>query len=540
MIFPVEPSDFLLLIRRRLALILILTSAGLAFSIYSTSKMTPMYSSTATIFVSTPPSISDPLQVSGNKLGDLATGNNFTQARVKSYATIINNVATLKPVVEELKLSGGPEALASRVSAVAPPNTVLMYVTAVDPNPVLASKIANSVANHFSETVLNIELNSISDKTKVIKLSVVQDAQPNFKPVSPRKNFNYLLGIFAGAMLALTIALILRYLDKSMKSEKDLGETQLLGVIAFDSLAIEKPLVPQLGAYSVRTEAFRIFRTNLLHMLDQVNSNCTALSSCFSGEGKTTATLNLGFTIAQAGFKVVIVEADMRRPGISKYLTGLIPNFQKNKFGLSNLLIEKNSLSMKRKIHSATTLISKTNLSLILSGETPDNPSELLEGERFNELIDILCSTYDYVLIDTPPVLAVADATIISRFTENIVLLVHAGSTSKRNFEAAREAIRGVGVTLNGAILNKVPKHKAGDHYGYTYSDPMNGYYRYSYDYKPEEPAQISKNPVKSAILRTFQNGRKRDSDTKLEPTRNVQSDNAVSYAELLKKFNLD
>ena len=84
------PADFLLLLRRRLALILILTTAGLSFAIYSTSKITPMYAATATIFVSTPPSFTDPTQSGGNKLGDLATGNNFTQARVKSYATIIN------------------------------------------------------------------------------------------------------------------------------------------------------------------------------------------------------------------------------------------------------------------------------------------------------------------------------------------------------------------------------------------------------------------------------------------------------------------
>ena len=100
-------EELLRLVRRRLALILILGTFGLVFSVYQTSRITPLYDATATIFVSTPPSLNDLGQSSGNKLGELATGNSFTQARVKSYATIVNNASTLEPVISELDLPYG-------------------------------------------------------------------------------------------------------------------------------------------------------------------------------------------------------------------------------------------------------------------------------------------------------------------------------------------------------------------------------------------------------------------------------------------------
>jgi non-specific protein-tyrosine kinase len=482
-----EFDELLRLLRRRLALILILGTIGLSISIYQTSKITPLYSSTATIFVSTPPSTSDIGQSSGNQLGELATGSNFSQARVKSYATIINNAATLEPVILELDLPYGVQELATQVSATAPTNTVLMYVTAVNKDPVLASKIANSVAYNFSETVLNIELNSTLDLTQVIKLSVVRSAQPEFTPVSPRKNFNYFVGLFAGLMTALLVSLFLKFLDKSIKSEKDLGVTPLLGVVAFDSSASLTPLVPQLGTYEIRTEAFRLLRTNVLHVLDDKDRNCLAVSSCFSGEGKTTTTLNLGFTIAKAGFSVVIIEADMRRPGLLKYLIQYDKASTVPALGLSNLLEMKDFSAIKRKVKTSIGLIADTGLEILFAGSIPENPSELLGGDNFIDLVEYLKERYDYVIVDTPPILAVADASIVARVTQEILVILHAGETSKRNFEAAREALTGVGVTLSGVMLNKVPKHKAGEHYGYTYSDSKMGYYRYSYVYRPGE-----------------------------------------------------
>jgi len=493
-------EELLLLVRRRLALILILGTLGLAFAVYQTSKITPLFQATATIFVSTPPGVNELGQSSGNKLGELNTGSSFTQARVKSYATIINNPATLKPVIEELELTYEIEELATQVSATAPADTVLIYVKVINPDPALAAKIANSVAFHFSATVLKLELNSSLDPTKIIKLSTVQKAIPDYVPVSPRKNFNYFVGLFLGLMLSLLISLSLRYLDKSIKSESDLGVTPLLGVAAFDPEADSLPIITQLSTYAIRTEAFRLLRTNVLHTLDAKKRNCIAVSSCFSGEGKTTTSLNLAHSMAQAGFSVLIIEADMRRPGLSKYLKKSGLEVTLPKYGLADFLIEDKISSIKKKLTASTLKLQDSHLEILFSGKIPNNPAELLGSDNFVKIIEITKELYDYVIIDTPPVLAVADASIVSRITEEVLLVMHAGRTSRRNFEAAREALLGVGVTLTGVLLNKIPKYKAGEKYGYTYSDPKMGYYRYSYDYRPKEVNNRSDKQAKLSI----------------------------------------
>jgi len=493
-------EELLLLVRRRLALILILGTLGLAFAVYQTSKITPLFQATATIFVSTPPGVNELGQSSGNKLGELNTGSSFTQARVKSYATIINNPETLKPVIEELELTYEIEELATQVSATAPADTVLIYVKVNNPDPALAAKIANSVAFHFSATVLKLELNSSLDPTKIIKLSTVQKAIPDYVPVSPRKNFNYFVGLFLGLMLSLLISLSLRYLDKSIKSESDLGATPLLGVAAFDPDADSLPVITQLSTYAVRTEAFRLLRTNVLHALDSKDRNCIAVSSCFSGEGKTTTSLNLGHSLAQAGFRVLIIEADMRRPGLFKYLQKSDLEINLPKDGLVNFLVEDKISSIKKKLTASTLKLKDSHLEILFSGKVPNNPAELLGSENFVEIVEITKALYDYVIIDTPPVLAVADASIVSRVTEEVLLVMHAGITSKRNFEAARESLLGVGVALTGVLLNKIPKYKAGERYGYTYSDPKMGYYRYSYDYRPKEVNIRSEKQAKLSI----------------------------------------
>jgi len=493
-------EELLLLVRRRLALILILGTLGLAFAVYQTSKITPLFQATATIFVSTPPGVNALGESSGNKLGELNTGSSFTQARVKSYATIINNPETLKPVIEELELTYEIEELATQVSATAPADTVLIYVKVNNPDPALAAKIANSVAFHFSETVLKLELNSSLDPTKIIKLSTVQKAIPDYVPVSPRKNFNYFVGLFLGLMLSLLISLSLRYLDKSIKSESDLGATPLLGVAAFDPDADSLPVITQLSTYAVRTEAFRLLRTNVLHALDSKDRNCIAVSSCFSGEGKTTTSLNLGHSLAQAGFRVLIIEADMRRPGLFKYLQKSDSEINLPKDGLANFLVEDKISSIKKKLTASTLKLKDSHLEILFSGKVPNNPAELLGSENFVEIVEITKALYDYVIIDTPPVLAVADASIVSRVTGEVLLVMHAGITSKRNFEAARESLLGVGVALTGVLLNKIPKYKAGERYGYTYSDPKMGYYRYSYDYRPKEVNSRSEKSAKLSI----------------------------------------
>jgi len=479
-----EYSELLNLIKRRITLILTFLAIGTSFSIYQTANLVPVFEARTTIFVATPPG-SD-LSVGSSQIGQLTTGNTFSQARVKSYASIVNNRGTLDPVINELKLKYSPEQLARNVRAVAIADTVLIEISVRDGDPNLAAAIANSVAKNFSNTVTLIELNTKRGNSELINVSTVKSAVPNPNPIYPRKAFNYILGMFFGGLVGFGLSLLLRILDSSMKNEQDLGDTPLLGVVSFDLLAKSKPLTVKMDTYSSRVEAYRVIRTNVLHYLEKSKKKVLLITSCFAGEGKTTSSLNVAFAIAQSGFKVLVLEADMRRPSFKDHSSDLgIPiNISRTgSFGFSSLLSQKSRVITKRDCLRAITSTNISNMWVLQSGPTPKNPAELLGSDLLVSIIDKLESLFDFIIIDTPPLLAVADATIIARKVNEVLLITHAGETSKRNFNAAKSALSDVDVALAGVVLNKVPKYKRGEVYGYTYSARGKDYYRYSYDY---------------------------------------------------------
>jgi polysaccharide biosynthesis transport protein len=503
-VFNMEFSEFVSLLQRRFGLILTSIAICFAWSFQQTSNAIPIYESTVTVFVATPPSIADSIAGSQSKIGELTTGNTFGQARVKSYASIVNNSSTLEPVVQELGLTYSTEELAESIKSVAVADTVLIQISVQNPDPKLAAEIANSVAKHFSETIQTIELNSTLDLSQLIRASIVKEAVPNFTAVYPRKFFNYVLGIFVGSLLGFGVSLLLKLMDKSLKNEGDIGSTSLLGVIAFDQSAKDFPLTTELDTYHPRTEAFRVIRTNILHELDKNEIQSFLVTSCFAAEGKSTSSLNIGYAISLSGYSVLVIEADMRRPSFKNYAQKLAKDMtetNKSDHGLSTILNNSTAKLTKKILNEHLNQTKFANLWIMPSGPTPSNPAELLGTERFESLIQLAESEFDYVIIDTPPALSVADATVVARVVPKVALVIHAGKTSKNNFQALQSALGDVDVALMGAILNKVPKHKRGERYGYTYSSRQSGYYRYSYDYDSNYGAHSSSNVSKTKIL---------------------------------------
>ncbi|MFM9099721.1 MAG: YveK family protein, partial [Actinomycetota bacterium] len=199
--------------------IAVTTFLGLLISFLVTMSMTPIYKSSAQLFVSTPASAVD--------ISALLTGSSFSQQRVKSYAQIINSPVNLSPVVEELKLKMSAEELSENITASAPLDTVLISLTVSDTNPKRAARIANAVAQQFGITVKSLELQEI-DTESPIKVSIAKFAVPPSAPASPKKTVNYLLGLMLGFGLGFGIASLRKLLDNTVKSEDDLGDIPLL------------------------------------------------------------------------------------------------------------------------------------------------------------------------------------------------------------------------------------------------------------------------------------------------------------------------
>ena len=462
--------DFYKLVVRNFLIILISILIGAGSAYLVTDRQTPLYSANVQLFVSTPGTEGD--------LGALIQGSGFSAQRVKSYAQIINGPQTLLPVIRNLKLEMSYSLLASRVKASAPLDTVLLNVTVKDESATQAARIANAVGRQFSLTANELEVKNASE---TIRVTMVKNAEVPKSPSSPRPLLNILLGILIGLGIGLSIGLVRQLFDLTIKNEDDLGEIPLLAAIGFDKSAEKFPLVTQISRYAPRTEAFRHLRTKIQYSQDGNATRVIAVTSAVPNEGKTSTSINLAISLSNAGLKTCFVDGDLRRPKASKYL-----EMNREKLGLSDFLNESQK-SGKVSFSDYIYPWGDQGLQVIPAGNSMENPAELLEGPSLEKLVKNLRDNFDFVIIDTPPALPVADAAIIASRTDGVIVIVKAGETRKTQFYGVCDSVQTIGSKVLGAVINMIPESRSYDNYGYRYGYGYRGKYR-SYKnvgYKP-------------------------------------------------------
>ncbi len=226
---------------------------------------------------------------------------------------------------------------------------------------------------------------------------------------------------------------------------------------------------------SQMSEAFRALRTSLLLSQADHPPQVILMTSALPREGKTTAAVNLAVTLAQLGDKTLLVDADLRKPGINRALS-LVDG---KHAGLSSYLAGVSSLDLITVPHPAI-----TNLSAIPTGPIPPNPADLLSSRRLTELIAELRARYKFVVIDSPPIMAATDAVILSVLVDGVLLVVRSGETPKEAFTRTRDLLAGVKCHMLGVVLNAVDASSPDYYYSYRY-------YPYSYGgYGREEDTQ--------------------------------------------------
>jgi polysaccharide biosynthesis transport protein len=474
--------DFYKLIIRNFLIIGLTTVMGAGGAFLITERQTPMYSATVQLFISTPATDGD--------LGTLIQGSGFSAQRVKSYAQIINGPQTLLPVISQLKLNTSYSLLASRVKASAPLDTVLLNVSVMDESGTRAASIANAIGKQFSITANELEVES-STSSETIKVTMVKTATIPTSPSSPRPLVNIILGILIGLGLGLTIGLIRQVIDSTIKNEDDLDETPLLAAVGFDKSASKFPLVTQISRYAPRTEAFRHLRTNIQYSQDGKAPRVIAITSAVPNEGKTSSSINLAISLTNAGLRTCFIEADLRKPKTSKYL-----ELDREGLGLADYL--KDAQAGKPVIEKYLQSWGEQGLQIMSAGEIPENPAELLEGAGFSNLINTLRERFDYVILDTPPALPVADAAIIASRTDGVIIIIKAGETKINQFKGVCDSIQSVGSRVIGSVINMIPTSRSYDNYGYRYGYGYSGSYRYSRKYKPYESIYIDETSTES------------------------------------------
>ena len=301
---------------------------------------------------------------------------------------------------------------------------------------------------------------------------MIKPAEVPGSPISPRTRLNLLLGLLLGGLIGVGIAVLRHTLDTSVKSSEALEEaadSTPLGTVIYDPDAGASPLVTLRG--TPRAEAFRTIRTNLQYVDVDNPPRSVVVTSSLPGEGKSTTACNLAIAVAQAGAKVLLLEADLRRPKVAEYL-GV-----DGSRGLTDVLIGKAPLD--------STIIhwNRGMMDFLPAGAIPPNPSELLGSRHMADLLKYLRSRYNVVIIDAPPLLPVTDAAILATVVDGAILVAKYGSTTSEQVADSADALRQVNARILGTVLNFAPVRRR-KKYGYGYE------YGYGYGYESDQPAQ--------------------------------------------------
>jgi capsular exopolysaccharide synthesis family protein len=453
-----ELTDYIRILRKNWLIIVVVTLLGLgAAGLYSLTR-TPLYEAESTVFVSTQ---------AGSSIGELQQGSNFTQSRVSTYTSLVTTPVVINPVIAQLGLGMTAEQLAAKVTATAATNTTLITITVTDADPVRAADIANALGAGLTSAVESLEAVTTADgeASSPVKLTRVRDAIPPFEPSSPNVPLNLALGLLIGLALGVGIAVLRSVLDTRVRSPRDVElvtDRPMIGAIAFDPKAKDRPLIVHDDPLSPRAESFRALRTNL-QFLDMGGRSSFVITSSLPNEGKSTTTINLAIALADAGKRVALLDTDLRKPKVAEYL-GI-----EGGAGLTDVLIGRARLG--------DVMLPWGNRSMYVlpAGKVPPNPSELLGSKNMQSLLEALERDFDVVLCDAPPLLPVTDAAILAKSTSGAIVVVATGRTSRHQLQSAIDALQTVDASVAGIVLSMVPT-RGPDSYGYGYGYGYGGY----------------------------------------------------------------
>lgn len=395
------------------------------------------------------------------------------QSIEEDYKTARNHVQILQEQLEQRKAEANAEA------------EKMVEYNILQRDADTNKQLYDSLAQKVKEATISAGLES----TNIRK---VDSAMAPTAPSRPRKARNIMLAVLVGLVGGVGLALFREYLDNTVKSPDDIesltGLPSLAVVPSLSGLngnghhgksarliAGKTELQPEprveLLSYiqpkSQVSEAFRALRTSLLLSQAEHPPQVILVTSALPREGKTTAAVNLAVTLAQLGDRTLLIDCDLRKPGVRRALGLTIAK----ESGLSSYLAGVSSLEEVITPHPTI-----TNLSAMTTGPVPPSPADLLSSHRMREGIAELRQSFKFVVIDSPPVLAATDAVIVSALTDGVLLVVRSGDTPKEAFTRMRDLLVGVKCRLLGVVLNAV-NSSAPDYY-YSYR-----YYPYAYGY---------------------------------------------------------
>ncbi len=441
--------------------------------------VTPQYEASAMFYVNNTAKVSGDSSQSISS-GDLSTSRNL----VDSYLVILDTRETINEVIAYAGVNRSYREVKDMISAGAVNSTEIICVTVTSPNPNEAEKLANAIAYVMPQRITSIIEGS---STKVVDYAVVPSS-----PSSPSYVKNTILGFLLGLVLGVGMIVLRELFDISVRTEEDVAKVCAHPILASvpDMAAPAKggsyyggkhrskkkggihvagkaALKPQAMIGDklsfTASEAYKLLRTKLQFSFADDGCRVIGLSSALSGEGKSLTSVNLACALAQLNKKVILIDCDMRRPtlaeklriskmpGLSSYLTGQCALME---------LVQPYSPDAK-----------KTFLHVITAGQNPPNPVELLSSARMERMLDALRKSYDYVIIDLPPVGEVSDAMAVAKQTDGMLLVVRQNYCDRVVLSDAVRQFEFIGTRILGVVFNCTAEHtnKYGKRYASSY-----------------------------------------------------------------------
>lgn len=441
-----ESVDFLRSVIRRWQVVLLLGILGGLGGYAYASTLPTMYRATSSVFVSSP---------RGDTTNELVQGFTFTEKLVQSYSQLATMPAVLQPVIDNLELDTTPAALASRVSASTPLNTVIIEVTVINRSPEQSARIANAITRSLATVGQDLAPEGPAGSPS-ITVETVSTAQAPLKPFSP----NLMLLVATGALIGLAIgaafAVLRDMLDTRVRDEKDLArvsDAPLLGKVGKNSRRDPAGIAMRVMPRSSVAEAYRRIQTNLEFIDVDHKPHTIVVTSSVTRDGKSTTSVNLALALAERAPRVLLIDADLRRPSIAD-VCGVDGDV-----GLTTVLV--GAISAEEAIVPLS-----PSLSVLSAGAVPPNPGQLLSSDAMRSLIRTLAKSYDYIVIDSAPLLATTDALGLAHIADGAIVVARYRKTRRSQLKDTVDSLENVNARVLGIVLNQVKERGQQAYYG--------------------------------------------------------------------------
>ncbi len=490
-----ELRSYLSILRRRLWVVVACVILGTAIAAAITFLATPQYSASTTVRV---------LTIGGGSITEARPDINYTERLVNTYSRIITSGTIRRQIKDELGLEQLPV-----ITVQAIPGTELIRIVAEAPDPEDARDIANAAAQTlvdqnlefysggagqtlqqilteqlqtaeveleqaradyaealsaspedsatlsvasqalevrertYTSLLTQYEAARLEEAVRANAISVIEEAAAPNRPSKPRHVVNIALGVAVGLISGVALAFLLENLDTTLYTTEQIENATQMMTIGQVPAAKDDLSIARLGSgHYPQLESFRRLRTNILAS-GVTGSQVVLLTSAKRGEGKSTVSGNLAVTVAQSGREVVVVDCDLRLPTVHKLFD--LPN----KRGLTNVLAGEVS------VDEAIQYSAFPRVQVITSGPLPPNPTELLGSQRMMDLIEQLKTTFDFIILDTPALLSVADAAVLAPSVDNVILVVAQAQTRRGDVQAVRQQLSNVRVKSLEVVVNR-------------------------------------------------------------------------------------